>query len=195
MPENLSPSPVVNTEAICWTSSWTSHRNQNIIPLLQTTAKGAKQSNRRPEAQSWYLKARWQLRLLLSEHAAGWAALPRWQYSCKPKHAGEEGWPQDSPCVHACMHVKASTTRASLKGCSSATSCAHKHARMGSCWWLHKKPLHVQYLTACVKSSRKIHWHGMWSPLGASTFLHVSPWQWRYAMELLQKPISLPSFH
>lgn len=33
-----------------------------------------------------------------------------------------------------CLHVKASTVRASLKGCSSATSCAHKHLRAGSCW-------------------------------------------------------------
>lgn len=100
MPENLSPSPVVNTETIFWTSSWPFHRNQNIIPLLQTTAKAGKQSIRRPESQSWYLKGRWRLLLLLSERAA---ALPRWQYSRKPKHAGEEGWPQDSPCVSACQ--------------------------------------------------------------------------------------------
>lgn len=181
IPKNLSLSAVVKTETIFWTSFWPFHRNQNIIPLLWTMAKSGKQSIRRPESQSWYLKARWWLLFLLSESTARWTALPREQYSCKPKHAGEEGRPQDSLCMHVCMHVKASTVRASLKGCSSATSCAHKHLcglllagaqeattrayltawlckilQENSCAW-HVESFGGLHISACMSLATKIH--------------------------------------
>lgn len=186
MPENLSPSPVVNTEAIFWTSSWPFHRNQNIIPLLQAMAKGGKHSIRRPESQRWYLKARWQL-FLLSEHTAGWAALPRQQYPCKPKHAGEEGWPQDSVC--ACMSRQTPSEQVSKAVPVQLQPFARGFLLVG-------EPLHTHiWQPDCLKPFGKMHWHSMWNPLGAGTFLHVCPWQPRYTMELLQKATSLPSFH
>lgn len=46
--------------------------------------------------------------------------------------------------VHVCLHVKACTTTASLKGCSSASSCAHTKA---ACEFL---PVGVQKAPACA---------------------------------------------
>lgn len=188
----MSTSPVINTKAIFWTSSWPFHRNQHIIPFLHTMAKGGKQSIRRLEPQSC-LRAGWQL-LLLLELAAGWAALPRWHFSCKPTHAAE-GCPQDWECMCACMPRHAPPQQVSkaapVQGHVPTQSC---------CVWVsagRRAKSHYVCLpdSLTLKSSSKNPWQGMWSPLGAGTLLHVCPWQPRYTTELLQKPTCLPSFY
>lgn len=155
-------------------------------------AKGGKQSIRRLESQSCFLRARWQLFLLL-KLAAGWAwaALPRWHLSCKPMHAAE-GCPQDSECacVPACQGMHHHSKSQRLFQCKFM--CPHK----AECELLMTD---VQKATTraslAVKSSSKNLWQGMWSPLGAGTFLYVCPWQPRHTTELLQKPTCSPSFH
>lgn len=188
----MTTSPAVNTKAIFWISSWPFHRNQHIIPFLHPMAKGGKHSIRRVEPQSC-LRARWQLLLLLLELAAGWAALPWWHFSCKPMHTAE-GCPQDWVCMCACMSRHAPPQQV------SKAAPVQVHVLTQSCMRVSagrraKSPCVCLPDSLTVKSSSKNPWQGMWSPLGAGTFLHVCPWQPRYTTELLQKPTCLPSFH
>lgn len=159
----MSTSPVINTKAIFWTSSWPFHRNQHIIPFLHTMAKGGKQSIRRLEPQSC-LRAGWQL-LLLLELAAGWAALPQWHFSCKPTHAAE-GCPQDWECMCACMSRHAPPQQVSkaapVQGHVPTQSC---------CVWVsagRRAKSHYMCLpdSLTLKSSSKNPWQGILESFG-----------------------------
>lgn len=105
-------------------------------------AKGEKQSTRRLESQSCCLRARWQL-LLLLELAAGWAELPCLGGTSHASQCMLLRAAHRTPRVHVCLHVKACTTTASPKGCSSASSCAHTTLQVSFCQQMCKKPLRV----------------------------------------------------
>lgn len=149
MPENLSPSPVVNTEAIFWTSSWPFHRNQNIfLSYRQWPRVGSTQSEdqnhnvgiwRQGDSSSFSQSTQLgELPCLGSSTHASQSTLVR-----RADHR--------TLCV--CMHVKADTIRASLKGCSSATS--------NICTWVPAGTTHA-YLTAWLSKilwENALAWH------------------------------------
>lgn len=120
-----------------------------------------------------------------------WAALPQWHFSCKPKHAAE-GCPQDSECAYvpACPGLHHHSKSQRLLQCKFA--CPHKAA-----WEF--LPADVQKAPTCasltVKSCSRYLCQGIWSPLGAGTFLHARPCQPRHTTELSQKPTCSSSSH
>lgn len=103
-------------------------------------AKGGKQSIRRLESQGCFLRARWQL-LVLLKLAAGWAELPCLSGTSHASQCTLLRAAHRTLSVHVCLHVKACTTTASPKDCSSASSCAHTKLHVSFCWQTCKKPL------------------------------------------------------
>lgn len=178
MPEDRSPSPVVNTEAIFQTSSWPFQKKQKIIPLhRQQRRVGSSHSEDQDHKGSiWRQGDSFSF------------------YSASQRVLGKRAGPR-TPCTHV-HRLKGKSRHSECPGLFPCNfTCPQTFAHVFLLVAMQEATTRAYLAAWRVKSSRKIHWHGMWNPAGAGTFLHLWPWQPRYTAELLHEPTSLPSFY